>query len=51
MSGAAPQTSEVMVIDTIQEVAPGVVEVDEYVVGAGSGGFGQGGPGQGGGHD
>ena len=28
-----------MVVDTIQEVAPGVVEVDEYVVQSESGGF------------
>ena len=37
-----------MVVDTIQEVAPGIVEVDEYVVQSESGGF-QGGGFQGGG--
>jgi hypothetical protein len=31
-----------MVVDTVQEVAPGIVEVDEYIVGAESGGFGPG---------
>ena len=34
-----------MVVDTIQEVAPGVVEVDEYVVQSESGGFQGGGSG------
>ena len=29
--------SEMMVIDTVQEIAPGIVEVDEYVVEAGAG--------------
>jgi len=33
-----PQRGEVTVIDTIQEIAPGIVEVDEYVVQGESGG-------------
>jgi hypothetical protein len=31
-----PNASEMMVIDTVEEIAPGVVEVDEYVVEAGN---------------
>jgi hypothetical protein len=30
-----------MVIDTVEEIAPGVIEVDEYVVEADNGGTGQ----------
>lgn len=36
-----------LVIDTVQEIAPGIIEVDEYVVEAGTGGV----PQQGGGSD
>jgi len=35
---AAPTTAEVMVIDTVEEIAPGVVEIDEYIVEAGNSG-------------
>jgi hypothetical protein len=31
---------ETMVVDTVREIAPGIIEVDEYVVEAG-GGVGQ----------
>jgi hypothetical protein len=27
-----PKASEVMVIDTVEKIVPGVVEVDEYIV-------------------
>ena len=40
-----------MVIDTIQEIAPGIIEVDEYLVETGGGATKQGGgsePGSGG---
>lgn len=29
---ATPNASEMMVVDTVREIAPGVVEVDEYIV-------------------
>ncbi len=44
MAGSKPQVREVAVIETMQEIAPGIVEVDEYVIeGAAEQG---GGPGQ-----
>jgi hypothetical protein len=37
MTTPRPQATETMVIDTVQEIAPGIVEVDEYVVEGGGG--------------
>jgi hypothetical protein len=32
MAAKAPQAREVAVIESVQEIAPGIIEVDEYVV-------------------